>query len=211
MDSFNLAWSQLYPLLINVKIALVIVLVGYLLARGISLAVTYLLKLVQLDRWLNQVGFNSLLEKGEVRRSFSELCGNALYWLVIFITVIATAKWLGLMIGPALRGLLAYFSLVIIATMIMGFGLFFAALFAASIKLIMLNLGIDGGRTLARVVYYLVITVTFIVALAQLGVRADLPRMDVVIGAVGLAAAIAFGLGCKDMAADFLHNLFKGK
>ena len=211
MDSFNLAWSQLYPLLVNVKIAIIIVLVGYLLARALSFVVTYLLKLVQLDRWLQQIGFNALLEKGEVKRSFSELCGNALYWLVIFLTVIVTAKWLGLLIGPALRGLLAYFSLVVIATMIMGFGLFFASLFAAFIKLIMLNLGIDGGRTLARVVYYIVITLTFIVALAQLGVTAELPRMDVVIGAVGLAAAIAFGLGCKDMAADFLHDLFKGK
>jgi hypothetical protein len=32
-----------------------------------------------------------------------------------------------------------------------------------------------------------------------------------VVGAVGLGAAIAFGLGCKDMASDFLFNLFKGK
>lgn len=211
MDSFNLTWSQLYPLLIDVVIALVIILVGYLLARGLGFAVTFLLKLFQLDRWLKQAGFNALLEKGEVRSSFSELCGNGVYWLIIFLTVIATAKWLGLMIGPALRGLLAYFSLVIIAALIIGFGLFFASLFAAVIKLIMLNFGIDGGKTLARVIYYLVIIVTLIIALAQLGVNAELPRMDVVIGAVGLAAAIAFGLGCKEMAADFLHNLFKGK
>jgi hypothetical protein len=28
---------------------------------------------------------------------------------------------------------------------------------------------------------------------------------------VGLAFAIAFGLGCKDIAADFVTGLFKGK
>ena len=34
---------------------------------------------------------------------------------------------------------------------------------------------------------------------------------SVIVGAVGLAFAIAFGLGCKDIAGDFVAGLFKGK
>ncbi|MDD4179031.1 MAG: hypothetical protein PHH14_03165 [Candidatus Margulisbacteria bacterium] len=192
---------------------LLIILVGYLLARGLGWLITAVLKMIQFDKLLKQIGFSGLLEKGDVKKSASELVGNGLYWLIILATIYLAAVSLRLPIEPALSRLFVYLGMIAIAAIVLGIGLFFASLFAGVVKLIALNFGIEGGKTLARVVYLLVVIFATLAALAQLGVKPSifLTKLDVLIGAPALAAAIAFGLGCKDMAADFLHNLFKGK
>jgi hypothetical protein len=91
--------------------------------------------------------------------------------------------------------------------------MFLANLIAGVVKLVCLNIGLEGGKSLARAVYYLAVIFSLLAALALLGLRpsAIVAKLDIIVGAPALAAAIAFGLGCKDMAADFLHNIFKGK
>lgn len=212
-SAFVAAWYQISPLLLNLFIALIVLLVGFFIAKGVGFAVASFLKLAQLDRGAKQIGFNSILEKAEIRRSISELIGDLVYWTILFIAIIGLGNLFYLPIEPALSNVFAYLSLVFIAAIILGFGLFFASLFAGIIKTIALNFGLDGAKALSRVIYYILIIFSFLAALAQLGIKTEVfvPQIGVIIGAVGLAAAIAFGLGCKDMAADFLHNLFKGK
>lgn len=213
MDIIVSSWSQISPLILNLLIALVFILVGFLVGKGLGYAVTFILKLVRLDKGSKKIGFSTLLEKGEVKATAAELIGSLVYWAVIFVTLIGVAKYFYLPIDVALSHIFSYFGMVILASIVLGIGLFFASFLAGIVKLVALNFGVDGGKTLSRVVYYIVIIFTFLAALAQLGINPEVfvPQIGVIIGAVGLAAAIAFGLGCKDMAADFLHNLFKGK
>lgn len=207
------SWTQVYPLILNLLTALFFILIGFIVGKGLGSGVTFILKLVQLDKGSKVIGFNALLEKGDVKATASELIGHLVYWVVIFVTLIGVAKYFLLPIDVALSHIFSYFGMVVLASMVLGIGLFFASLLSGIVKLVALNLGIEGGKTLSKIVYYLVVIVTFLAALSQLGISPEVfvPQIGVIIGAVGLAAAIAFGLGCKDMAADFLHNLFKGK
>lgn len=213
MDIIVSSWSQVSPLILNLLVALLIILVGFLVGKGLGYGVTFLLKLVQLDKGSKKIRFNALLEKGEIKATAAELVGNLVYWGVIFVTLIGMARYFYLPIDAALSQIFSYFGMIILASIVLGVGLFFAMLLGGIVKLVALNFGVEGGKTLSRVVYYIVIILTFLAALSQLGISPEVfvPQIGVIIGAVGLAAAIAFGLGCKDMAADFLHNLSKGK
>jgi small-conductance mechanosensitive channel len=75
------------------------------------------------------------------------------------------------------------------------------------------NVGLSNSRTLAKIAQYGVNIFGFLKALEILGISAAIivASFSVIVGAVGLAFAIAFGLGCKDIAADFVTGLFKGK
>jgi len=211
--SINSAWLTIFPLILNLLVALLLLLIGFLVAKGLGFAVTFVLKLIQLDAGSKQIGFSTLLERGDVKRSASELSGDLIYWVAVFITIFGVAEAFGLPIGPALTTVFYYFGLVFIAAIVLGIGAIFASLIAGMVRVIAVSFGVEGAKTLSRTVYYIVIVFTFLAALAQLGIKPDVfvPQIGVIIGAVGLAVAIAFGLGCKDMAADFLHNLFKGK
>lgn len=207
------AIAKIIPLVINITCALLMLLFGYVVAKGVSWLVVILLKTALLDLGAKKIGFNTILEKGELKKSPSELVGEAFYWSIIFITVIGVANVFTLPIEPALNKLILYFGLVFVAALVLGLGAFFASLLSGIVRIVAINFGVEGAKTLSRVVYYIVLIFTFIAALAQLGINPDVfvPQIGVIIGAVGLAAAIAFGLGCKDMAADFLHNLFKSR
>jgi len=207
------AWLRISAPILNLIIALVLLLLGFLVAKWLGIATTFILKLVQLDRGSKQIGFNTLLEKGDVKRTAAELLGDLVYWVIVFITVVGVAGSFGLPIGPALNSVFSYLGFVLLAAVVLGIGAFLASLLAGIVRVIAAGFGVEGAKTLSRVIYYIVIIFSFLIALAQLGIKPDVfaPQIGVIIGAVGLAAAIAFGLGCKDMAADFLHNLFKGK
>ncbi|MFA6432062.1 MAG: hypothetical protein WCV91_06775 [Candidatus Margulisiibacteriota bacterium] len=213
LNSFNLAWQRVAPLFVNLISALFFLLIGFIVAKALEAGVIFVAKLINLDKLAKQAKFSEIFEKADIRKPVSSLLGGLVYWLVIFITVIGMAEIYTLPLEPAISNFFGYLAIVLVFAMILGIGLFFASLFSGIVRVIAVNIGIEGAKTLSRFIYYIVVIITFLVALGHLGVSTDffVPQIGVIIGAFGLAAAIAFGLGCKDMAADFLHNLFKGK
>ncbi len=141
------------------------------------------------------------------------MLGDLFYWVVVFITVIGVSGAFGLAVDRALAGMFMYMGIVFLAAIVLGVGIFLAGLISGIVRLVLSNFGVEGAKTASRFIYYIVIVFTVLAVLAELGLSPDsfAPHIGVIIGAFGLAAAIAFGLGCKDMAADFLHNIFKSK
>jgi len=210
-SSLNSAWLGISPLIIKLIIVLFLLFIGLLIAKGLA----YLAKLVfkVVDGFTKQIGFDSILEKGKIKKSASELIGDLVYWVVVFVVIIGVLNAAGLQVEQALNRVFAYMGIVFLAALVLGIGVFLAVLVSSIVRVIMANLGLEGSRAVSRVIYYIVIIFAFLAALSELGFnpRELAPHLGVIIGFPALAAAIAFGLGCKDMAADFLHNLFKGK
>jgi hypothetical protein len=213
LNAVNDGWLMIAPSITNFLSVLFFLLLGYLIARCVAWLSTAIFKLIQLDSGAQKIGFSSLLEKADIKRTPAELIGDLFYWIILFSIVIGTAKLYSLPIEPAMDKVFSFLGLVILASIILGTGLFFAAFISTIVRLIASNFGIDGAKTLSRLIYYIVVVFAFLAALSQLGIGTEvfIPQLGVIIGAFGLAAAIAFGLGCKDMAADFLYNLFRGK
>lgn len=213
LGSFGSAWQEISPLIINLVLALFLLLIGLLIAKGIGLLITLVFKTIRLDKGAKQIGFNQILEKGSIKRTTSELLGDLVYWILAFVVIVGVVGVFGLPVGTALRNVFAYMGVVFLATLILGLGVFLAGMISGIIRVVMANLGLEGAKIVPRIIYYIIVIFAFLAALAELGIstKAFEPHIGVIVGAFGLAAAIAFGLGCKDMAADFLHNLFKGK
>ena len=213
LSSFSSAWSQISPLVLNLILALFLLLAGVLVARGLGYLTTLVLKTIQLDKGAKQIGFDALLDKGSIKKSTSELLGDLVYWVLVLVVVIGVLGGVGLAVEPVLTKIFSSMGIIFLAALILGIGLFLASLISGIVRVILVNLGLEGAKIASRVIYYIVIVFAFLTALAGLGLRSEafVPHLGVIIGAPALAAAIAFGLGCKDMAADFLHNLFKVK
>ncbi len=213
LNSLNASLFDLLPLVVNLIVALLFILIGILIARGLGNLTTLVLKTIQLDILAEKTGFAGALEKGEIKKTTSELLGSLVYWVVVLVALMGVAAYYSLPVQRAFLSIFAYMGVVILAALILGIGVLLASLISGITKAVMANLGLEGAKTVSRLIYYIVIIFTFLAALSELGISMDvfIPQIGVIIGAVGLAAAIAFGLGCKDMAADFLHNLFKGR
>jgi hypothetical protein len=201
-------------LVLNLIYLLVLLLVGFLIARLLQWLVTSFFEILKLDKGAQKIGFTPLLVKGEIKRSPSEVLGDLVYWFAIFASIIIVASFLGLGSTKEMVNLvLAYIPSVLSATLVLGFSIFIAVLLSTVVLVITANANLVGAKTLSRMVLYAVMLFGIIVALGQLGLDPAwlAGSASVVIGGVALAFAIAFGLGCKDIAGDFISKLIKGK
>jgi len=199
------------PLLFNLLYALVLLLIGLLIAKGLKWVVVTILAAVKLDQGCAKIGFTDILTKGGLQAGPTRLLGALVYWLTIFVAVTAVAGILGLISAKALLGgLLAYLPAVFSSAYVLGVGIFVALLLSAVVLVIVNNIGLANANILAKVVQYAIIVFASLAALGQLGVSTDwlITPITTVIAAIGLAAAIAFGLGAKDRAANFLDKFF---
>ncbi|MCX5751444.1 MAG: hypothetical protein NT099_07240 [Candidatus Saganbacteria bacterium] len=214
LDSISMvSLKVLIPLQMLIT-ALILILIGWLAAKLLQYLVVLVLKAVKFDEVLQSIKFDRILTKGELKKTASELLGEMAYWLVLIISVLGVAGAFG--IGFAvntLDGMIKYTTVVFSAAIVLGLAAFLATLLSELVRFIMLNLDLPYAKTIGRIVSYAVLTFGFMIALGQFGFDLNwiTVNISVVVGAVGLGAAIAFGLGCKDLASDFLYNLFKGR
>jgi len=207
------SFFQIFPIAAKIIVVLALFLLGYLVAKALGWLVAVFARLIQVDLLSQKSGLDALLEKADIKKTTSELIGNLIYWIVVFVFFIAVLGYFHLPVQAILVKVFSYMGIVFLAAFILALGVFLAGLIAGLVKVVMATLGMDGAKSVSRIVYYIVIIFSFLLALAELGIPTAVfvPQIGVIIGAIGLAAAIAFGLGCKDMAADFLYNLFRGK
>jgi hypothetical protein len=206
--------NAILPIIGNLAISLLLILVVLLIAKGLQLLVAYGMKLIMLDKALTSVGFTQFLTKGEIKKSPSELVGDFVYWLTVFISISSIV----VVFGPSnskelLNTLLGYSVSIIAAVFILALSLFLSSFIGSIIIVIANNVGLGNSRTMAKISQYGILVFGFIKALEIFGISSAIiaASFSVIVGAVGLAFAIAFGLGCKDIAGDFVTNLFKGK
>jgi len=214
INSIVKVWSIISAPLANLVLGLVLLLIGLLIAKLLQYVVVYVLKIIQLDKGAQKIKLTPILQKGDIKKAPSDLLGALAYWVVIIITVFSVPSVLGMRgVEGLLFDVLKYVPKVLVAALVLGVAIFIAGFVAAVVLVIANNAGLANAKPLARIIQYAVVIFGFLAALGHLGIDAKLivASFSVIIGGIALAFAIAFGLGCKDMAADFLSNLFKNK
>ena len=193
-------------------ISLVLVLIGWVVAKLLQWVVVYVLKAVMLDKGCQAIGLTPLLTKGEIKKAPSDIIADLVYWVVMILTVVSAADFLGLKSAMTLlRGVLNYTTNVAAASIVLVLAIILAVVASGLVLLIANNLGVAYSKTIARIIKYAMIIFGSVVALEFLGIPASyiMKESSLVVGMVALGAAIAFGLGCKDIAGDFITNIFK--
>jgi len=187
--------------------ALLILLFGWLLARFARLLVFRLLLAVRFDLASDRAGIDEVLLRADIRQGPAELVALLVQWLVGLIAIMTAVNAVGLSsVSDLLSQILLYVPKVIAAVVVLILGLFFASFLGGLIKTAAANVGLGEAEVLASLARYAIVAFTAAVTLEELGIAPDLVRSAFVIlfGAVALGLALAFGLGCQDLARDWL-------
>lgn len=197
------------PILIGVLFILV---VGWLIAKVIQRLVTRVLILARLDVASERTGIANFLARGEIKYTLSELIGMLTYWLVMLIAFVTAVDALGLRVAAQLLDkIVLYIPNVVVSIFILSLGTFAAVFLGGIVRTAATNAGVTFGRLLGQIAQLIVIIFAIAMTLEQLniGTRIIAISLNVILGAAGLACALAFGLGCKDMAARFISDLIE--
>jgi Conserved TM helix len=206
-DKLENGFQGFFDFLPNLIGFLAVLIIGYFVAKIIARVITRLLHRSGLDRRLTEGQGGQYVAK--LTPSPSGLLGRLAFW-ALFLGVIALAvSVLGIAALTAFVGaILAYIPNVIAALLIF---LIAGAIAAGVAALVARTMGdTPTGKVLATVVPGLVMAIAIFMILNQLKIAPTIVTITyaALIGALALAAALAFGLGGREVAARMLEGAY---
>lgn len=204
-EDFALFWEYI-PALVG---ALVVLFIGYLLAKLVQKGAARLLRRIHLNDVLKKGGVVSLDRVGaHVNPTLA--IANLLFWIVMFSALLLAANALGLESMASLFGeLVGYVPSLVAAIVIIIVGIvlgdFVGGLISASTS------SLHGGPTLARVGKGGVVLLAVFMSLQELGVAKEIvtTAFAIIFGAIALALALSFGLGTRELAAEITREWYQ--
>lgn len=208
--------AQISQFVVNILLVIVILIIGWVISKLIKVLVTKGLRAIKLDELSDRIELETVLEKGGIGYSISELIGVICYWLGILVTFMVAINAVGLTIAAdLLNRVVLYVPNVIAAVFILILGMFVATILKNIVVTAANNSGVSQGKLLGKIAEVVVMVFAVFIGLEQLGIGIRLTQLtiSIVLGSIGFGLALAFGLGCKDivgrMVGDFLDKLKK--
>jgi len=202
--------AQIGQFLINVLMVVVILIIGWIIAKLIRALVTNLLRTLKLDDLSDRIELDNVLAKGGISYSLSELIGVICYWLALLVTFVVAINAIGLTVAAdLLNRIVIYIPNIIAAIFILILGMFVATLLSNIVRTAANNAGLSQAKLLSKIVEVAVVVFAIAITLEQLGIGAKIIELfiSILLASIGLGAALAFGLGCKDIAARFISDV----
>lgn len=210
-NSFQGLWMGVVLFVPKLIIALVIFIIGWIVAVALGKVVEQIVKALKVDVALKSIGADEPLERAGMKLDAGAFLGGLVRWFVILVFVLAAIDVFGLtQVTEFLRGVvLVYIPQIIVAALI----LVAAALLAdvaqrvveGSAKAAHLpSSGLLGGMTKWSIWVFAILA-----ALYQLGIAGPFVQtlFTAFVAMLALAGGLAFGLGGKDHASKFLDRL----
>jgi hypothetical protein len=123
-EAVTASLSQIIAYLPTVILALMLLGLGYVLARVVSIVATRLLQLMGFDRLLSRTAVQTLLERSGTKRKVSEILGLIGFWIIFLVFLIKASDTLSLtMVSDALTSIAYYIPKIGIAVLVLILGL----------------------------------------------------------------------------------------
>lgn len=204
-------YTKTLSFLPNLVVAIIVLIIGWILATFLSKLVQKLLEIIQIDNLANQLGLKNLSEKVEKKLSLSAFGGWLIKWFFFLGSLIAASDILGLngVSSFLYQDVLGYAGHVIVAMAVLLLGIlaanFFSSIVTASVK----ASGLHKGDSLGAITKWAIVAFSVLAALSQLQIATaflqDLFRA--IVAMLAIAGGIAFGLGGQQHAKKILENI----
>ena len=193
----------------RLAIALVIFIVGWILAKVVRFAIAKGLRAVNFHVVTQRAGLDGFFKQGGIRADTTEIIALIVYWLVILGALVVGFNSLGLVYVTDLLGRVVLFvPRVLVALLVLAFGAYFARFIANAVTAYCKNVHMQDADLLGRLAQYAILTFVILIALDQVNIGGDIVRQSflIILAGVVFALALAFGLGGKEWAAELLDR-----
>jgi len=190
--------------------AVVVFLVGWLIAELLGKLAFHVVRVLHLDNALAKVGFRQAWEKSGFRLNTPMLFYELVKWFFVVVFLMAATNILGLgQVSEFLRTVVFYIPNVIVAMVILLIGILVAKFLEGLVKASVRAAGLMSANFLGALTKWAVFVFSLLIALAQLKVADDIIKIVItgLIAASALAMGLAFGLGGVKHAEQMLGDL----
>jgi len=137
----------------------------------------------------------------------SRFAGYLMFWAIILAAVLVSLRICGMDLAPSITERLQdVVPRVLTSALVLLLGIPIAMAAGRILSTMLASTGVKLGKVRSQILVSVLVAFMVLLALEQLGLAAQLVMAVGIaaVGAVGLALALAFGLGCRDLARDLV-------
>ena len=206
LNSLQEAVGQFFGYVPQLIGAIVILIVGYVVAKVLQAVIGRVLQGIGFDGWMERAGIKRFFDRANTHQTPAGILGRLVFWFVFIIAIVMATDALGIrQVSAVFSQLIAYIPNIIAAILILILASLLANFVAGLVR------GATGVDVLGTVAQVAIIVYAVFAALTQLGIAVQLtaPTFLIVLGAIALAAAIAFGFGAQGVARDIVEKAYE--
>ncbi|MBL7776593.1 MAG: mechanosensitive ion channel [Saprospiraceae bacterium] len=187
--------------------ALLILLIGRIVAGAVRKVVRRVLASLQVDRLAERLNEIDLVQRTGMKIQISGVVAQMIYYVLMLGFIIFATDMLGIpAITDMVRDVIDYLPALFSAFVLFLLGLFLADMVRGLVLTTCQSLGIPSAKMIASAVFYFLFITIAVSALSQAKISTGFiaSNLTVVIGALALAFAVGYGLASRDLVANYL-------
>lgn len=191
-------------------IAMILIVAGWIAAVFTRFVVARLLTLLHFNQLCERTGTGSFLRKGEVAFLPAELVGRGVYWVILIGALMEAARLLDIGVATEFRQrIVAGLPALLSAFLVLIVGLLVVAFLSGFVRTVTRNAGSPYANLWSRITRWVGVILVLTIALEQAEIRGSILAgvIQILAAAIAFGMALAFGLGCKDMARNAMEKL----
>ena len=192
--------------------AILILVLGWIVAGLLAQLVERVLKTVGFERAANTTGISSFIQRSGSSWTASAIVAEIVKWFIRLIAIQAAASVLGLnQISQIINAILLWLPNLVVAIAIIVIGALIARFVSGLVRGTTDQMGFSNAELLGSVAYYAILVFAVSAAVDQLGIAETVVNTLLVglVATVVLAAGLAFGLGGQQTAARITEGWYE--
>ncbi len=205
------AVSQLLGFIPRLLGALVILLVGWIIAKAVEGLVSRGLRAVRFNQVADRAEIDQFLIKAGVRMDPAAVVGRLAYWFLLLIFIGAAFNAFGLtQVNVVINQIVAFIPNVVVAMIVLLLGALIANFVANLVRGASGTARIGDPNILGTIARAAVLTFASLIALDQLQIAPTIINTlwTALLGTFAVAFALAFGLGGREVASRILEDWY---
>jgi hypothetical protein len=210
-DSLSDLWDRVIAWLPTILVVIILLILGWAFARLISALTQKLLRRLRVDGIFERVGLADGFTRAGITRPASELIGLVIFWFVFLSFILLVLEQFGLMaVVLPLQGLIGFLPRLLAAALVLIVGAFLAQFLGRVSQATAAGMGIEFHQPLGQLVQVLLLVVTVILAVDQLGFNLTLltETLTNLLTVVVAGLVLAFALGARGVAGNVLAGYY---
>ena len=208
--SLQQLWFSFVGFLPEVVGAIVVFIVGLIVAAGLGMLVEKVLDTLRLTPLVNKTGVDEYFRRGGLELNVSRFFGRLTYWFIVIAFFLAATDILRFnALSGFLQSVLLYIPRIAVAVLIMLAAAVVANFLKTAVRASVMSAKMHSAKFLAALTWWAVIVFGLLAALSQLGIAVTIINIILTgfVVMLALAGGIAFGLGGRDYASYLVNRL----
>lgn len=194
--------------------AFVVLIFGWITIKIVSFIVKKIFKVAKISALSEKINDAKLFGDSDFKVDISKLLLKFIRGVLWLVFIIVAADVMNLtIISSEIANLLRYLPLLLTAVVIFMIGLYLAKTIKKAVTSVFESMDLGGGKALGNVLFYIIVIFVSITALNQAGIDTEIitSNFTIILGAFLFAAALALGLGSREVVGDLLRTFYTRK